>query len=50
MKFVDVSSDVGLRMDIDEFVIAKERDDLIFYSLEPLSAQIDEYRRSPRAL
>ncbi len=43
MKFVDVSSDVGLRMDIDEFVIAKERDDLIFYSLEPLSAQIDEY-------
>jgi tetrahydromethanopterin S-methyltransferase subunit B len=43
MKFVDVSSDVGLRMDVDEFVIAKEREDLVFYSLEPISAQIDEY-------
>jgi tetrahydromethanopterin S-methyltransferase subunit B len=43
MKFVDVSSDVGLRMDVDEFVIAKERDDLVFYSLEPIAAQIEEY-------
>jgi tetrahydromethanopterin S-methyltransferase subunit B len=43
MKFVDVSSDVGLRMDVEEFVIAKERDDLVFYSLEPIRAQIDEY-------
>lgn len=43
MKFIDVSSDVGLRMDVDEFVIAKEREDLVFYSLEPISAQIDEY-------
>ena len=43
MKFVDISSDVGLRMDVDEFVIAEERADLIFYSLEPISAQIDEY-------
>jgi len=43
MKFIDVSSDVGLRMDVDEFVVAKEREDLVFYSLEPISAQIDEY-------
>lgn len=43
MKFIDVSSDVGLRMDVDEFVVAKERGDLVFYSLEPISAQIDEY-------
>jgi len=43
MKFIDVSSDVGLRMDVDEFVIAQEREDLVFYSLEPISAQIDEY-------
>jgi tetrahydromethanopterin S-methyltransferase subunit B len=43
MKFIDVSSDVGLRMDVDEFVIAKEREDLVFYSLEPISAQIGEY-------
>ena len=43
MKFVDVSSDVGLRMDVEEFVIAKERDDLVFYSLEPIAAQIEEY-------
>jgi len=43
MKFIDVSSDVGLRMDVDEFVIAQEREDLVFYSLEPVSAQIDEY-------
>jgi tetrahydromethanopterin S-methyltransferase subunit B len=43
MKFVDMSSDVGLRMDIEEFVIAKERDDLVFYSLEPVAAQIEEY-------
>ena len=43
MKFVDMSSDVGLRMDVEEFVIAKERDDLVFYSLEPVAAQIEEY-------
>jgi len=43
MKFVDMSSDVGLRMDVEEFVVAQEREDLIFYSLEPISAQIDEY-------
>jgi len=43
MKFIDVSSDVGLRMDVDEFVVAQEREDLVFYSLEPISAQIDEY-------
>jgi tetrahydromethanopterin S-methyltransferase subunit B len=43
MKFIDVSSDVGLRMDVDDFVVAKEREDLVFYSLEPISAQIDEY-------
>jgi tetrahydromethanopterin S-methyltransferase subunit B len=43
MKFVDMSSDVGLRMDVEEFVIAKERDDLVFYSLEPVAAQIKEY-------
>jgi tetrahydromethanopterin S-methyltransferase subunit B len=43
MKFIDVSSDVGLRMDVDEFVVAHEREDLVFYSLEPISAQIDEY-------
>ncbi|HYA33372.1 MAG TPA: tetrahydromethanopterin S-methyltransferase subunit B [Candidatus Bathyarchaeia archaeon] len=43
MKFVDMSSDVGLRMDVDEFVIAKEREDLVFYSLEPVAAQIEEY-------
>lgn len=43
MKFVDMSSDVGLRMDVDEFVIAKERDDLVFYSLESVAAQIEEY-------
>jgi tetrahydromethanopterin S-methyltransferase subunit B len=43
MKFVDMSSDVGLRMDVEEFVIAKERDDLFFYSLEPVAAQIEEY-------
>ncbi|HXY87855.1 MAG TPA: tetrahydromethanopterin S-methyltransferase subunit B [Candidatus Acidoferrales bacterium] len=43
MKFIDVSSDVGLRMDVDEFVIAQEREDLVFYSLEPIRAQIDEY-------
>ncbi len=43
MKFVDMSSDVGLRMDIEEFVIAQERGDLVFYSLEPIAAQIEEY-------
>jgi len=43
MKFIDVSSDVGLRMDVDEFVVAQEREDLVFYSLEPIRAQIDEY-------
>ena len=43
MKFIDVSSDVGLRMDVDEFVVAQEREDLVFYSLEPISAQVDEY-------
>ena len=43
MKFVDMSSDVGLRMDVEEFVIALERKDLIFYSLEPVMAQIEEY-------
>jgi tetrahydromethanopterin S-methyltransferase subunit B len=43
MKFVDVSSDVGLRMDVEEWVIAKEREDLVFYSLEPVAAQIEEY-------
>jgi tetrahydromethanopterin S-methyltransferase subunit B len=43
MKFVDMSSDVGLRMDVEEWVIAKEREDLIFYSLEPVAAQIEEY-------
>ncbi len=43
MTFIDVSSDVGLRMDTDDWTIAQEREDLIFYSLEPISAQIDEY-------
>jgi tetrahydromethanopterin S-methyltransferase subunit B len=43
MKFVDMSSDVGLRMDVEEFVIAQERTDIIFYSLEPVAAQIEEY-------
>jgi tetrahydromethanopterin S-methyltransferase subunit B len=43
MKFVDMSSDVGLRMDVEEWVIAKEREDLVFYSLEPVAAQIEEY-------
>jgi tetrahydromethanopterin S-methyltransferase subunit B len=43
MKFVDMSSDVGLRMDVEEWVIAKEREDLIFYSLESVAAQIEEY-------
>ena len=43
MKFVDMSSDVGLRMDVEEFVIAKEREDVVFYSLEPVAAQIEEY-------
>jgi tetrahydromethanopterin S-methyltransferase subunit B len=43
MKFVDMSSDVGLRMDVDEFVIAQEREDLVFYSLEPIAAQVEEY-------
>jgi tetrahydromethanopterin S-methyltransferase subunit B len=43
MKFVDMSSDVGLWMDVEEFVIAKERGDLVFYSLEPVAAQIEEY-------
>jgi tetrahydromethanopterin S-methyltransferase subunit B len=43
MKFVDMSSDVGLRMDVEEFVIAQERADLIFYSLEPVLAQAEEY-------
>jgi tetrahydromethanopterin S-methyltransferase subunit B len=43
MKFVDMSSDVGLRMDVEEWVIAKEREDLVFYSLESVAAQIEEY-------
>jgi tetrahydromethanopterin S-methyltransferase subunit B len=43
MKFVDMSSDVGLRMDVEEFVIAQEREDLVFYSLEPVAAQVEEY-------
>ncbi|MGA7075399.1 MAG: tetrahydromethanopterin S-methyltransferase subunit B [Halobacteriota archaeon] len=43
MKFVDMSSDVGLRMDVEEFVIALERTDLVFYSLESVAAQIEEY-------
>jgi tetrahydromethanopterin S-methyltransferase subunit B len=43
MKFVDMSSDVGLQMDVEEFVIAKEREDLVFYSLEPVAAQVEEY-------
>lgn len=43
MKFVDMSSDVGLRMDVEEWVIAKEREDVVFYSLEPVAAQIEEY-------
>jgi len=43
MKFVDMSSDVGLRMDIEEFVVAVERKDLVFYSLESVAAQIEEY-------
>jgi tetrahydromethanopterin S-methyltransferase subunit B len=43
MKFVDMSSDVGLQMDVDEFVIAQEREDLVFYSLEPFAAQVEEY-------
>jgi tetrahydromethanopterin S-methyltransferase subunit B len=43
MKFVDMSSDVGLQMDVEDFVIAKEREDLVFYSLEPVAAQIEEY-------
>ena len=43
MKFVDMSSDVGLRMDVEEFVIAQERADLVFYSLEPVMAQVEEY-------
>lgn len=43
MKFVDISSDVGLRMDTDDWTIAQEREDLIFYSLEPIGAQVSEY-------
>jgi tetrahydromethanopterin S-methyltransferase subunit B len=43
MKFVDMSSDVGLRMDVEEFVVAVERKDLVFYSLESVAAQIEEY-------
>ncbi|MGZ4908869.1 MAG: tetrahydromethanopterin S-methyltransferase subunit MtrB [Halobacteriota archaeon] len=43
MKLVDISSDVGLRMDVEDWTIAQEREDLIFYSLEPVSAQIDAY-------
>ncbi len=43
MKLVDMSSDVGLRMDVDDFIIAQEREDLVFYSMEPIIAQIDEY-------
>jgi tetrahydromethanopterin S-methyltransferase subunit B len=43
MKFVDMSSDVGLRMDVEEFVVALERTDLVFYSLEPVMAQVEEY-------
>jgi tetrahydromethanopterin S-methyltransferase subunit B len=43
MKFVDMSSDVGLQMDVEEFVIAQEREDLVFYSLEPVAAQVEEY-------
>jgi tetrahydromethanopterin S-methyltransferase subunit B len=30
-------------MDVEEFVIGKERDDLFFYSLAPVEAQIEEY-------
>lgn len=43
MKFVDMSSDVGLRMDVEEFVVALERTDLVFYSLESVAAQVEEY-------
>ncbi|MGZ4902149.1 MAG: tetrahydromethanopterin S-methyltransferase subunit MtrB [Halobacteriota archaeon] len=43
MKLIDISSDVGLRMDTDDWTIAQERDDLIYYSLESIGAQIDEY-------
>lgn len=43
MKLIDISSDVGLRMDTDDWTIAKEREDLIFYSLEAIGTQIDEY-------
>jgi tetrahydromethanopterin S-methyltransferase subunit B len=43
MKFVDMSSDVGLRMDVEEFVVAVERTDLVFYSLESVAAQVEEY-------